>query len=140
MTAGPGSTLPPWIIVVRHTEDRLFRQLSKAFESDPHVTVIKDRRRAGRRRQSVPVTAERRRTERRTPPPVQDEILWQNLRFRLIHRDPALKVYQAPEAEPAGVTPPAKKAPARRRPARPRTKASTRASAKPARSSRRRRR
>jgi len=135
MTADPGSsTLPPWIIVVHRTEDRLFKQLSKAFESDPHVTVIKDRRRAGRRQRSTPVTEERRRTERRTPPPVQGEILWQSLRFRLIHRDPDLKVYQAPEAEPARITPPAKKAQAKRPPAR------SRASAKPSRSSRSRRR
>jgi hypothetical protein len=89
------ATLPPWLIIVRRDAEMLYRHLRHAFESDPQVTVIKDRRRAERRAQAVPVPEDRRASDRRTTPTVGDEKIWESLRFRLIHRDEKMTVYQS---------------------------------------------
>jgi hypothetical protein len=97
-------TLLPWLILVHRDEDKLYHDLRQAFESDPRVTVIKDRRRTDRRTQTVPVHSERRQLDRRLPLTANDKKIWQSLRFRLIHRDENLAVYQAgepPDGAPA---------------------------------------
>jgi hypothetical protein len=87
--------LSPWLIIVRRDAEMLYQHLRQAFESDPQVTVIKDRRRAERRVRGVPVPEDRRTSDRRTPATVQDDKVWHSLRFRLIHRDENMRVYQA---------------------------------------------
>lgn len=84
--------LSPWLIIVQADAEMLYQHLRQAFESDPQVTVIKDRRRRAR---AVPVPEDRRISDRRTPTTVQDEKIWHSLRFRLIHRDENVTVYQA---------------------------------------------
>jgi len=115
------TTLPPWLIIVHRNDDVLYHHLRQAFESDPQVTVIKDRRHADRRTQAMPVAMDRRRLDRRAAPTTRDEKIWQSLRFRLIHRDEAVKVYEAAnepreEALPTTTTKAAKKPLARPRP------------------------
>jgi hypothetical protein len=91
------TTLPPWLIIVHRDKDTLYHNLRQAFESDPRVTVIKDRRRADRRKETVALQSERRQLDRRLPLTAEGEKIWQSLRFRLIHRDDKLTVYQAGE-------------------------------------------
>jgi hypothetical protein len=91
----PDATLPPWLIIVQRDAEVLYQHLRQAFESDPQVTVIRDRRRADRRARAVPVSSNRRASERRTAPTVVDEKIWHGLGFRLIHRDESITVYQA---------------------------------------------
>jgi hypothetical protein len=101
------TTLPPWLIIVHRDEDKLYHNLLQAFESDPRVTVRKDRRRADRRKETVVMPSERRQLDRRLPLTAEGEKVWQDLRFRLIHRDEKLTVYQAgdpPEGPLAAAT------------------------------------
>jgi hypothetical protein len=86
---------PPWLIIVRRDSEMLYQHLRQAFESDPQVTVIKDRRRAERRARAAAVPEDRRTSDRRTLPTVRDERIWESLRFRLIHQDEKMTVYQA---------------------------------------------
>jgi hypothetical protein len=89
------ANLTPWLIIVQRDAEDLYKHLREAFESDPKVTVIKDRRRADRRALEVPVTRERRLLDRRRPPVAPDEKVWKSLRFHLIHRDEDVTVYEA---------------------------------------------
>jgi len=134
------ATLPPWLIIVRRDQDRLYHHLRQAFESDPRVTVIKDRRHADRRRQAVPVGTDRRRSDRRLPPTVREKKIWQSLRFRLIHRDEDVSVYQAANEPPGGVQPTATTKAAEKPRARRRSSAGSRRSVGSRRSARPRRR
>jgi hypothetical protein len=87
--------LSPWLIIVQRDAEDLYKHLREAFESDPQVTVVKDRRRADRRALEVPVTGDRRIQDRRRPPAARDEKVWKSLRFHLIHRDEDMTVYEA---------------------------------------------
>jgi hypothetical protein len=96
------TTLRPWLIIVHHEDDVLYQNLVEAFQSDPSVTVIKDRRRVDGRTQTVPAPAERRRSDRRRPRSPAHEKIWKSHRFLLIHRDETLTVYQEESDDPPG--------------------------------------
>jgi hypothetical protein len=122
------TTLPPWLIIVHRDKDTLYHNLRQAFESDPRVTVIKDRRRADRRKETVALQSERRQLDRRLPLTAEGEKIWQSLRFRLIHRDDKLTVYQAGEP-PEGPLPAATTEKPRKQRVRARSGAQARKSA-----------
>ena len=92
-----GPTEPRWLIVVRRDKPELFETLRQSFESDPRVTVIRDRRNA-----LVRPKVER----RRAPESDRAQELWEDLGLRLIHQADDLTVYEAPPDPRSESSPP----------------------------------
>lgn len=83
---GPGGPASGrWLVVVRRDRAELGRRLGEAFELEPRVRVVLDRRQAERRGPSsrrAPAARERRRRgDRRAPPTGDGSAVWAGLGF-----------------------------------------------------------
>ena len=72
-----------WLLIVRSDRADLTASLALRY---PDATVIVDRRRGERRRRSEPVPIERREWQRRAPLAPWEQVMWDTLGYRLVHR------------------------------------------------------